>query len=99
VSRDEPVAQAEGGTLGLSVRPLQRDELRRSGVDHGLLVENVSGAAAQAGIEAGDVLLALNGKPVHSVEQIHQALQAHPKHVALLIDRDGQRIFVPVDIG
>ena len=98
-SRDEPVAQAEGGTLGLAVRPLQRDELRRSGVDHGLLVENVSGAAAQAGIEAGDVLLALNGKPVHSVEQIRQALQAHPKHVALLIDRDGQRIFVPVDIG
>jgi len=45
------------------------------------------------------VLLAPNGKTVRSIEQTRQALQAHPKHVALLIDRDGQRIFVPVDIG
>jgi len=97
--RDQPVAKAESGTLGLAVRPLQRDELQRAGVDHGLLVERSGGAAAQAGIQPGDVLLALNGKPVHNVEQIRQALQAHPKHVALLIDRDGQRIFVPVDIG
>ncbi|HET7524788.1 MAG TPA: PDZ domain-containing protein, partial [Burkholderiaceae bacterium] len=98
-ARNEPLAQAEKGTLGLAVRPLQRDELRRAGVDHGLLVERSSGAAAQAGIESGDVLLSLNGQPVHSVEQIRQALQSHPKHVALLIDREGQRLFVPVDIG
>jgi len=98
-AHNEPLAQAEGGTLGLAVRPLQRDEQQRAGVDHGLLVERVGGAAEQAGIEAGDVLLALNGKPVHSVEQIRQALQSHPKHVALLVDRNGQRIFVPVDIG
>jgi serine protease Do len=98
-SRDTPLAQGEGGALGLAVRPLERDELRRAKVDHGLLVERSGGAAAQAGIQEGDVLLALNGKPVTSVDQIRDALKSHPKHVALLIDRDGQRIFVPVDIG
>ncbi|HSB21960.1 MAG TPA: Do family serine endopeptidase [Burkholderiaceae bacterium] len=96
---DQPMAKAEKGTLGLAVRPLQRDEQQRAGVDHGLLVEHSSGAAAQAGIQPGDVVLALNGKPVRNVDQIRDALRSHPKHVALLIDRDGQRIFVPVDIG
>jgi serine protease Do len=99
-SDETPAAsQSESGTLGLAVRPLQRDEMRRANVDHGLLIERSRGAAAQAGIQAGDVLLALNGKPVRNVDQIREALKSHPKHVALLIDRDGQQIFVPVDIG
>jgi len=98
-SSDSPVARAEPGTLGLSVRPLERDEMRRAGIDHGLLVERAGGAAAQAGIQPGDVVLSLNGKPVNSADQIRDVLKHKPKHVALLIDRDGQRIFVPVDIG
>ena len=93
------VASAEGGSLGLTVRPLNRDERKQAGVDHGLLVEDAAGPAAQAGIEAGDVLLALNGKPVENVDQVHQVLQQHPHHVALLIARNGQQIFVPVELG
>ena len=60
------------------------------------MVEAVSGAAARAGIEAGDVLLAINGKPVQSVEQVRSVMQAKPKSVALLVQRDGEKIFVPV---
>jgi serine protease Do len=97
--KGEAVAQVEGGSLGLALRPLEREELKSAGVDHGLLVEDAEGPAAQAGITAGDVLLALNGKPVKNIEQIRQVLQSHPKHVALLIARDGQQIFVPVDLG
>jgi serine protease Do len=93
------VAQGEGGSLGLTVRPLERQEMQRAGTDHGLVVEETAGPAAQAGIEAGDVVLALNGKPVHSVEQIRQLMKSHPQHVALLIARDGQQIFIPVDLG
>ena len=97
--RGEQAAAAEGGTLGLAVRPLQRDELRSAGLDHGLLVEQVSGPAQLAGVQRGDVLLALNGKPVQGIEQVRDALRAHPKHVALLVMRDGQQIFVPVSLG
>lgn len=92
-------APGEGATLGLAVRPLDRDELRRAGLDHGLLVEQVSGPAEMAGVEAGDVLLALNGKPVRGVEQIREVLRSHPAQVALLVSRDGQQIFVPVTTG
>lgn len=95
----EAAAATPGGALGLAVRSLQRDELRRAGLDHGQLVEQVSGPAQLAGVEPGDVLLALNGRPIERVEQVRDALRSHPKQVALLVARDGQRIFVPVDLG
>ena len=97
--REEVVAQTEGAKLGVALRPLQRDEQRAVGVDHGLLVEQVAGPAAEAGIQRGDVLLALNGKPVDSVEQITAVLRSKPRQVALLVWRQGQQIFVPVALG
>lgn len=95
----EARAAAAGGTLGLAVRPLQGEELREAGVDHGLLIERVEGPAQLAGLQPGDVLLALNGRPVERVEQVREALKPRPKQVALLVSRDGQRIFVPVPLG
>ena len=95
----EAKAGGGGGSLGLAVRPLDRNELRGSGLDHGLLIENVSGPAQLAGVQPGDVLLALNGKPVQNVEQIREVLKSKPAQVALLVARDGQQIFVPVRLG
>jgi serine protease Do len=90
---------ADGGQLGLALRPLTRDEKREAKLDAGLVVENVDGAAARAGIEQGDVLLAINGRPVQSIEQVKSVLASKPKSVALLVQRDGEKIFVPVRIG
>lgn len=90
---------ATGGQLGLAVRPLSAEEKRRAEVEQGLLVEQVGGPAARAGVERGDVLLAINGKPVQSIEQVKSALQGKPKSVALLIQRGNDRIFVPVNLG
>jgi serine protease Do len=94
---DQPADR--GGQLGLALRPLTREERREVQSDGGLLVENVSGPAARAGIERGDVLIAINGRPVTSVEQIKSVMGSKPKSVALLVERDGERIFVPVNLG
>jgi len=91
--------EAQGIKLGLSLRALQPGERQQSKLDGGLVVEQVSGPAARAGIEAGDVLLAINGKPVTSVEQIRSVLKSQPKSVALLVQRQGNQIFVPVPLG
>ncbi len=96
---EQLAANDSSGSLGLAVRPLTQDEKREARTDHGLVVEESGGAAARAGIEPGDIVLALNGRPVTGVEQIRRALNNHPKHVALLIQRDTQRIFVPIDLG
>jgi len=87
-----------GERLGLALRPLNRDERGEVGAN-GLVVEDAQGAAAKAGVEQGDVVLAVNGKPVSSVDEVRAILASKPKRVALLIWRDGERIFFPVNLG
>jgi serine protease Do len=102
-AKGEEIADADSaagqGQIGLGLRALTRDERRAAKVENGLAVESVAGAAARAGIAPGDVLLAINGKPVQSVEQVRQVMQGKPKSVALLVQRDGDKIFVPVNLG
>ncbi len=87
------------GQLGLALRPLTREERSAGEFDHGLVVEQATGPAARAGIQPGDVLLGIDGQPANSVDQVRSVMRGHPKTVALLIERDGQKIFVPVKLG
>jgi serine protease Do len=89
----------KGSKLGLALRPLDSNERRRSGIASGLLVEDADGAAATAGVRPGDVLLAINGKTVTTVEQVRDVVGKSTKSVALLIQRGGDKIFLPVRIG
>jgi serine protease Do len=86
------------GRLGVVVRRLNPDEQKQAGVG-GVVVENVSGPAANAGIQPGDIILSLNGTPVTSSAQLKQLAANAGKHVALLVQRDDARIFVPLDLG
>ncbi|WP_291994410.1 DegQ family serine endoprotease [Candidatus Accumulibacter sp. ACC003] len=85
--------------LGLALRPLTPQERGPSGAPGGLLVESVSGPAARAGIRPGDIVVALNGQPIGDVAQLRALLDKSGKTIALLIERDDAKIFVPVDIG
>jgi len=85
--------------LGLSLRPLEPIERRQSGIATGLLIEDASGAAEIAGIEPGDVLISVNGRPVNSVAQVREMVGKASKSVALLIQRGSDKIFIPVRIG
>ncbi len=93
------VAGQPPGRLGVVVRPLAPDERKQAGVSGGLIVENAAGPAANAGIQPGDMILSFNGTPVKSPEQLKQLLAKAGKHVALLVQRDETKIFVPVDLG
>ncbi len=87
------------GRLGLAVRPLTPEERQQAGVKGGVVVEDVQGPAARAGIQPGDVVLALNGTRVANVEQLRGLAAKSDKHVALLVQRGEARIFVPIDLG
>jgi serine protease Do len=89
----------QGNRLGLALRPLTAEERQQARIDQGLLVQGAQGAAARAGLEQGDVVLAINGKPVSSVDDIRRVLDGKPRSVALLVWRDGDRLFVPVPLG
>ena len=45
------------------------------------------------------MLVAVNGRPVKTVEDVRAILERKPKTVELLIERDGQRILVPALLG
>jgi len=87
------------GRLGLALRPLQPDEQQQAGVDSGLVIMQASGPAALAGVQAGDVLLSVNGIPVKSTDEVRATVAKSQKSVALLILRGGSKIFVPVTLG
>jgi len=63
------------GHLGIAVQPV-RAQREGSGVD-GLLVSSVAddGPAARAGLLVGDVIVALGGRPVASLESLREGLQ------------------------
>jgi serine protease Do len=98
--KGDELAEAASPKLGLAVRPLREGE--KTGIEggRGLLVENVKqGPAAQSGIQPGDVILAVNGARVASVEQLSEQLGKAGKRLALLIQRGERTMFVPITIG
>ncbi len=105
---EEKVAQRPGrrdsksgnvvARLGLTVSELSAEQRKELGIGGGLLVEDVQGAAAKAGIRRGDVLMALNNQDIKSVEQLTQLLSQFDKakSVALLIRRGDGALYVPL---
>jgi len=92
-------AAPEAKHLGMTLRPLTQEEREQAGVAGGLIVEQASGPAADAGIQPGDVVLSVDGTAVQSVAQLRDLVHEHDKQVALLIQRGDTRIFVPVELG
>jgi serine protease Do len=92
-----PVAK---GQLGLAVRPLTRQERNEAQVAGGLVVEEVAdGPAKQAGLQAGDVILSVNGEMATGVDTLKSQLGKDHKRLALLVLRGDERMFVPVAVG
>jgi|HigsolmetaAR202D_1030399.scaffolds.fasta_scaffold00949_8 serine protease Do len=90
---------ASESKLGLAVRPLSSEEKRQAATQGSLLVEDVTGPAAEAGVQRGDIILGVNGTPVKSLQDLQAAVKKGTKVVALLIERRGQQIFIPVKLG
>jgi serine protease Do len=64
-----------------------------------LVVEDVTGPALAAGVQAGDVVLGVNGSSVGSVAELKREVARAGHSVALLIQREDAQLYFPVDIG
>ncbi len=85
--------------LGLRLRPLSPGEANRLDVEGGMLIERVDNRARAAGLRPGDVLLRINGVPAVNMDAVKTEIADSDEHVALLIEREGQRSFVPLRLG
>ncbi len=91
----EPVENS----LGLSVTEISEAEKQRLGLDHGLRVSEVIGQVAQrAGLQAGDIILSLNGRDLDSLADLAKINASLPDDnpLPLLVERDGQQSFFTI---
>jgi serine protease Do len=85
--------------LGLLLSGSKPEDKHEKVATPGLLIDGVNGPAERAGIQAGDVLLAINGESVTSIAQAGAAAVRSDKSVALLLQRDGMKIYVPLRLS
>ncbi len=82
------------------MRPLTAEERKElGGAPPGLVVEAASGPAAKAGLRRGDLITAVNGQAVKSVEEFRALVEKSKDTVAVLVRRGDATVFVPIEIG
>ena len=88
---------------GMELRNLNPDISRQLGLPPGMRGVVITGiapdsAAAQAGVEAGDVILEINRQPVRSVNDVRKISAKLPKNegVLFLLNRRGGKLFLVV---
>jgi S1-C subfamily serine protease len=90
--------RVEHSYLGVAPRPLTPEIASQLGIDadQGILIFDVpqGSAAANAGVQPGDVLLEIDGKKVESVEDLYAALREKKPgdQITLKVLRDGQEV-------
>jgi Do/DeqQ family serine protease len=94
--------EGRGGQLGVTVEPLTSELAAQLGIrrgTQGLVVTDVdpSGPAAEAGIQADDVIVEVNHQPVKSAAELRAAIRnSGPRPALLLVNRNGRSLFVAV---
>lgn len=89
--------------LGISVAPLEQEQLERLELDSGVRVVQVdpAGAAAKAGVRAGDIIVSLDQQDIASPEQLAEVISQVEgnRAVPLRLYRDGRSLFVALRLG
>lgn len=97
-AEEKPAPGNAADRLGLVVRELTGEERARSNrsLPEGLFVERAQGAARDAGVQRGDFILNVNGRPVKTLKEFRDLVGKAGKSVALLVQRGEAQLFLAV---
>ncbi len=84
----------EKNRAGLVVSELGTAQKQALKVSSGVLVEEAAGPAARAGIQSGDLILAVNNQEVNSAAELNRLLGDKQDRVALLVKRGDSAHYV-----
>jgi serine protease Do len=91
------------GSIGIEFRSDSRDLLRAYGADEGIFVQRVApgGPADKAGLRAEDIIVAINGKPVRSGQELVETVTstAVGNTITLTVLRNSKRQDLKVTVG
>ena len=95
--RGQKPPAATPNVYGMSLSDLTDTQRKELKVEAGVLVSEVQGAAARAGMRRGDVILAVNNQDVKTVDQFNQIMAQFEKGriVAMLVRRGANSLYVP----
>jgi serine protease Do len=90
----------EVNKIGLTLTALTPQQKKKLNGKNGLLVTASTGAASEAGIRRGDVVLGLNNSETQSVVQFNKQVNAvrKGKTVAVLVQRGDSTLYVPIKV-
>ncbi|NPA17412.1 Do family serine endopeptidase [Persephonella sp.] len=81
--------------IGVLIQPLTPELAKHFGVKKGVLVSQVikGGPAEKAGIKSGDIIIAVNDKPVSKVSQLQKYIMRNPPgtKIKITVIRDGKK--------
>ena len=82
--------------IGLALNNLKEDQRKELDLKGGVMVQDASGVAAKAGLQAGDVILSLNNADISSIDEFNKVLGASSdkKALALLVRRGDSSRFI-----
>jgi serine protease Do len=98
-------AKAENGTSkdaleGVTLENLDAESARQLGLPpttKGVVVTDISASSpeAESGLRRGDVIQEVNHQPVRNVSELNEALHKAGKNPLLLVNRQGNTLFIP----
>ena len=96
---DDGVAKASGARVanraGLVVKEIPAEQKKTLNISSGVLVEDALGVASRAGIQPGDIILAVNDQEVNSAGELtHQFKETSRKSAAVLVKRGDSTYYV-----
>ncbi len=96
----KPQVKPEPNKIGLTLKELTPAQKKKLNGKNGLVVADSSGAAAQAGIRPGDVILGLNNTSIQNADQFNKQINAVAagKTVAVLVQRGDTTLYVPIKV-
>jgi len=86
--------------IGLSVRALEPEEKTFLAINQGVMVVAALGAAAEAGIQEGDVIITLDNVEIGTVDELNRVVQELPanKAIPILVARGEAQTFFTLRI-
>lgn len=104
-SDDAQLAKSKGNSrdeiaFGLTLQKLAPEKRQRFNLDskQGLLITSVaeSSEGERVGLQTGDLIIAVNNKPVSEIQAFKSLIKQSGNRVLLRIERSGQYFFVPL---